>query len=218
MRQVQPDVWETEAENPAPGLTTHAYLLVRDDGNVLFYNTGHRHEIDRMAELGGVACQYLSHRDELGDTIRLIRERFGARLGGHAREAADFARVRAPDIVFDRREMHLGNVEVIPTPGHSPGSTCFLVHSPLGKRYLFTGDTLYLGEDGAWKAGFIPGYNSPGDRETLAESLRLLRKLEPHVVFSSAFGGSAGFQEIAPGDWAGHVDRALEGVSGERTT
>lgn len=218
MKQIQPDLWETEAENPAPGLTTHAYLLVRDDGNVLFYNTGLRHEIDRIAELGGVARQYLSHRDELGDTIRLIRERFGARLGGHVREAVDFARVRAPDIVFDRREMHLGNVEVIPTPGHSPGSTCFLVHAPQGKRYLFTGDTLYLDRDGTWRAGFIPGYNSPDDRETLAASLRLLRELEPHLVLSSAFGGAAGYQEMAPGDWAAHVDRAMEGLSGERIT
>jgi hydroxyacylglutathione hydrolase len=216
MKQIQPDLWETEAENPATGLTTHAYLLVRDDGNVLFYNTGLRHEIDRMAELGGVACQYLSHRDELGDSIRLIAERFGARLGGHVREAADFARVRAPDILFDRRAMHLGNVEVIPTPGHSPGSTCFLVNAPHGKRYLFTGDTLYLDRDGTWSAGFIPGYNSPDDRETLAESLRLLRELEPHLVLSSAFGGVAGFQEIAPGDWPGHVDRALDSLLRER--
>ncbi|MEO9587961.1 MULTISPECIES: hypothetical protein [Marinobacter] len=55
MRQIQTDVWETDVESPFPGLTTHAYLLTRDDGNVLFYNTGHHHEIDRMAELGGVA-------------------------------------------------------------------------------------------------------------------------------------------------------------------
>ncbi len=210
MKQVQPDIWETAVENPTPGLTTHAYLLTRSDGNVLFYNTGRRDEIDKMARLGGVAYQYLSHRDEVGDTLKWIRERFGTKLGGHVREQAEFARILVPDILFDQREIHLGNIEVIPTPGHSPGSTCFFVHSPHGKYYLFTGDTLYLGEGGIWKAGFIPGYTDPNERETLASSLKLLQELEPDIVFSSAFGGDTGFQEMSPGDWLDHVDRALE--------
>jgi hypothetical protein len=32
----------------------------------------------------------------------------------------------------------------------------------------------------------------------------------PDVVLSSAFGGTAGFQEISPPQWFGHVSRALE--------
>lgn len=204
MRQVQDDVWETETESPFPGLTTHAYLLTRDDGNVLFYNTGRRREIERMAELGGVAFQFLSHRDELGETINLIRERFGARLGGHVREQDEFARVRTPDILFDARETLLGNIEVIPAPGHTPGSTCFLVHSPNGRRYLFTGDTLYRGEDGTWRPGLLPF----SDRDSLVESLETLGTLEPDVVFSSAFAGETGFQEIR-GKWSDHVAKAL---------
>lgn len=206
MKQIQSDVWETETESPFPGLTTHAYLLVRDDGNVLFYNTGHGHEIDRMEALGGVKYQFLSHRDELGETVNTIHRRFGAQLGGHAREREDFARVRVPDILFERRAVHLGNIDVIPTPGHSPGSTCFLVHSPLGKRYLFTGDTLYLTADG-WRAGLLPG----SDRGALADSLALLKELEPDVVFSSAFAGDAGFQP-RPADWVEQIDRAIRGL------
>lgn len=209
MKQIQPDLWETELENPAPGLTTHAYLLTRDSGNVLFYNTGHRHEIDKMAELGGVAYQYLSHRDELGDTLKVIRERFGAKLGGHLREQAEFARICPPDILFDERETHLGNIEVIPTPGHTPGSTSFLVRSAEGKNYLFTGDTLYLSANGIWRAGFIDGIS---DRLALAESLELLQAVEPDVVLSSAFSGSAGFQEMPRADWPQHVDYALKNL------
>ena len=66
---------------------------------------------ERMAALGGVAYQYLSHRDELGETLKLVRERFGAKLGGHAAELEDFARICVPDILFQKREMHLGNVD-----------------------------------------------------------------------------------------------------------
>jgi len=214
MKRIQDDVWETTVEKPFPGLTTHAYLLIRDGGNVLFYNTSHRDDIDIFAALGGVAFQLLSHRDELGDSIAVIRQRYGARLAGHIREQDEFSRIQPPDILFDKREVILGNIEVIPSPGHSPGSTCFLASPANGKRYLFTGDTIYRGEDGSWQAGFIPGYSKAEDRETLADSLRLLQTLQPHLVFSSAFGGSEGFQEMFPADWRGHVERALEGLLG----
>ncbi|WP_151702437.1 hypothetical protein [Nitrincola alkalilacustris] len=98
MRQVQTDLWETEVESPFPGLTTHAYLLIRDEGNVLFYNTGHLHEIDRVS---------------------------------------------------------------------------------------------------------------------LADSIRMLQTLEPDVVFSSAFSAPSGFQEMRPGEWAAHLDWALEQLLGK---
>jgi hydroxyacylglutathione hydrolase len=209
MQQVLPDLWETAVESPFPGLTTHAYLLLREDGNVLFYNTSHQNEIERMAKLGGVAYQYLSHQDELGDGLKVLHERFGTRLGGHVAEREAFARFREPEILFERRETHLGNIEVIPTPGHSPGSTCFLVDSPRGGRYLFTGDTLFRDEHGEWTAGFIPGHSTEEDRQAMARSIPLLRELEPDVVLSSAFG-DAGYQVMSPGEWPDHVDRAVE--------
>lgn len=209
MRQIQPDLWETAVDSPFPGLTTHAYLLTREDGNVLFYNTSELQELDGMAALGGVRYQYLSHLDELGDSINAIRARFGTRLGGHVREQAEFARIRPADVVFEEREFHLGNIEVIPVPGHTPGSTCFLVQSPQGKRYLFTGDTLYLSEGQRWKAGFIAGMSN---REALIASLGVLRTLEPDVVLGSAFAGPDGFQEMPAASWAGRVDEALAGL------
>ena len=166
MRQIQPDLWETAEERPFPGLITHAYLLTRAEGNVLFYNTSHARELDAIEEHGGVGHQFLSHRDELGPSLQAIRERFGAALGGHRQEAEDFARYRRPDIVFDQRELLLDKIEVIPTPGHTPGSVCFLVHpdesegggdesegEERGRRILFTGDTLFLAGDGGWQAG-----------------------------------------------------------------
>lgn len=207
MKQIQPDLWESNIERPAPGLTTHAYLLTRHNGNILFYNTSIRRDIEQMASIGGVAFQYLSHQDEVGKSLLIFKEKFNAKLGGHSAEYKEFSEVRPPDIVFQRRETHLGNVEVIPTPGHTPGSTCFLVHSPTGKRYLFTGDTLYLAGGDTWRAGYINGIS---DREALVESLLLLRGIEPDVVISSAFSGPAGFQEMtSPSEWPRQVDEAV---------
>lgn len=209
MRQVRPDLWETESFSPFEGLKTHAYLLTRPDGNVLFYNTGHVKELDEMARLGGVSWQYLSHKDELGDTLNTIAERFGSKLVGHRAEKAAWSKVRAPDQVYDHREIHLGNIEVIPTPGHSPGSTCFLVASPTGKHYLFTGDTLFLDRDNCWRAGFIEGFSEEEDKVELAESLRLLRRLQPDLVFGSAYTGDEGFEDVSDGSWPEKVDEAL---------
>lgn len=217
MKQIQPDLWETETQSPFPGLNTHAYLLTRNDGNVLFYNTGHSHEIARMRELGGVARQYLSHKDELGETLNEIADRYDSMLLGHRAEVEAFAKVRTPDQFITRRETHLGNIEVIPTPGHSPGSTCFQVQSPTGKTYLFTGDTFFLDQNNRWTAGFINGVHEDSVRPVLADSLRILRTLNPDVVFGSACVGDYGFETIAAGTWIAKVDDAINRLLGHST-
>ncbi len=122
---------------------------------------------------------------------------------------ASWSAIRASDQVHDQRETHLGNIEVIPTPGHSPGSTCFLVASATGKNYLFTGDTLLLGSDNRWRAGFIPGFSKEDDKEALADSLSLLRTLNPDLVFGSAYTGDKGFEDVSDGSWTRKVDDAL---------
>lgn len=205
MRQVLSDVWETATENPFPGLTTHSYLLTRPGGNLLFYNTSNIDEIGNLSDLGGVAYQFISHQDEIGEGINAIYDRYKAKLVGHAAELESYRSVREPDILIRSRETYLGSIEVIPTPGHTPGSTCFLATAEEGRQYLFTGDTIYR-NGGRWSAGYIKGYS---EREPLIESLRLLAELEPDVVFSSAFAGPAGFQELTPAAWRRYVEDAI---------
>lgn len=209
MRQIQPDLWETEVERPAPGLTTHAYLLTHPNGNVLFYNTGRTMDWSRIHDLGGITWQLLSHQDEVGASLRVIGDRFDCRLAIHRLEREAAAKFREPDLLFDGPTRLLDFIDVIPTPGHTPGSTCYLVHSTTGRRYLFTGDTLYRGRDGYWHNGMIEGYS---DRTKLKASLEMLRGLQPDLAVSSAFAGEAGFESIAPGSWHEHVDRAMTGL------
>jgi hydroxyacylglutathione hydrolase len=199
MERIRDDLFATEAEHPFPGLVTRAYLLVTpDDGNVLLYNTTHAHELDAMAELGGVQRQYLSHQDEVAPSLRTIRDRFGSALHAHTIEA-DLVREVAPvDVELDGRVEHAGGIEVIPTPGHTPGSVSYLVSSSTGARYLFTGDTLYVGTDDEWHPGYLPGHS---DARPLAESLDLLGALRPDVVISSACPTGVGVHEVDPGGW-----------------
>jgi hydroxyacylglutathione hydrolase len=48
MKQIYPDLWQTSPEHPfGPQMATHAYLLTRGTGSVLFYSSGHAGEYRR---------------------------------------------------------------------------------------------------------------------------------------------------------------------------
>jgi hydroxyacylglutathione hydrolase len=199
MRQIRDDLWETTADAPAPGLTTHAYLWTPPaGGNVLFYSVATDGDFDRIAELGGLAHQYLSHQDEAGPMLDRIAEHFGSQLHAPAAEESTIGRFRRPDVLVAGRHTDDNGIEVIEAPGHSPGSTAYIVHGNAGATYLFTGDTLFLTGPGRWTAGYIGGISDATD---LARSVRLLGTLRPDVVISSAFSGTDGAHDVDPDDW-----------------
>lgn len=196
---IRPDLAETPTYSPFPGLTTHAYLWTPPTGgNVLFYSPGDDAEFDALAHRGGIAHQYLSHQDEAGPMLGAIADRFGTVLHAPEGDLAAITEHAAPGVLLAGRTVDANGVEIIPTPGHTPGSTSFLVTGFDGARYLFTGDTLYRGADGRWNAGYIPGMS---DGETLLASLELLGGLEPDLVVSSAFAGDHGSHAVDPTEW-----------------
>ena len=70
MKEIYPDLWQTKLEIPFGSVHAHAYFLQRPEGNVLIYSTGHAEEVARIAEMGGIKYQYLSHRHEAGHRWR----------------------------------------------------------------------------------------------------------------------------------------------------
>jgi hypothetical protein len=86
MKQIYPDLWQTTVEHPFHGVNTHAYLFVQKAGNILFYSSGIREEYSQIKALGGIAYQYLSHRDEVGPALSEIKELFGSKLCCHVLE------------------------------------------------------------------------------------------------------------------------------------
>ena len=82
-----------------------------------------------------------------------------------AADLAEGSEVRAGNLVF----------RVLATPGHSPGSVCFLLEgSPGSPAALFSGDTLFAGSIG--RTDF-----EGGDDAAMAASLRRLAALPPEV-------------------------------------
>ncbi len=207
LTRIRQDLWETQAFSPAPGLTTHAYLWTPPSRrNVLFFSPGNGDDFAEIADLGGVAHQYLSHQDEAGPALGQIADRFGARLHAPAAEVEAIREFAEPHVQLQGRHTDGNGVAVIPTPGHSPGSTCFLVTGFDGMTYLFTGDTVFVSGDGVWTAGFIPGYS---DAVKLQSSLQLLSGLTPDLVASSAFAGSASAHFLGERRWGSCVEEAL---------
>lgn len=174
----------------------------------MFYNTTLDTEIDRMAELGGVTSQYLSHQDEIATSLRTIKQRFDSTLHCGAAEAELVAETCPVDNAIEQRRVESPGFEVIPTPGHTPGSVCFRTTSEDGTTYLFTGDTIVSDQEGKWFAGHIPGMS---DRDALATSLRELATLTPDFVISSAFV-STGVTELGQRSWADCVEEALRSL------
>jgi glyoxylase-like metal-dependent hydrolase (beta-lactamase superfamily II) len=210
MRPIRADLWEARTDSPFPGLTTHAYLWTGGpDGNVLFYGTQTDADFDDIERLGGVAHHYLSHRDEAGPMLENVRRRFGAQLHAPAVELLEIGQHAHVDMPLAGRHVDACGIEVIPTPGHSPGSTCYLVPGVNGQSYLFTGDTIMLGAEGNWFAGYLPPIS---EAASLADSLRLLGSLQPDLVISSAFPGENAVH--APGkQWRAAVAQAAAGLA-----
>lgn len=207
MKQIYDDLWQTAVSHPFPGLDTHAYFLRCEEANVLFYNTGNDTDIQQMADLGGIRYQYLSHRDEVGESLKIIKGRFGSALCCDAAERPSVERECEVDIVFSERQRHFAGIEVIPTPGHTEGGISFLYRSPNGLAYLFTGDTLFRGKD-RWETLFFT--SAGGNGGNLANSLRLYRRVRPDVVISSGSpSGGLAVVEVGQGEWMEILDGCI---------
>lgn len=97
--------------------------------------------------------------------------------------ADDAAMLDAYDFVLaDDEVLMVGRLRLrtILTPGHTPGSICFLVD---GSPVLFSGDTLFPGGPGATK---FPG----GDFPTIIRSIedRLFAPLDPDIIVMPGHG------------------------------
>lgn len=87
-----------------------------------------------------------------------------------------------PDLLIEEGyKIHLGNqtIEIIHTPGHSPGSVCLV-----GGDFVITGDTLFAGSVGRTD---FPG----GDYQKLGDSFRRLMALDKSTKVLPGHGPSS---------------------------
>ncbi len=121
-------------------------------------------EANRILErLKGTNLRYIllthNHMDHIG-AISLLKQRLKVPLAAHPLDAQNLS-CPADVLLSDGDVITFGNLElqVFHTPGHTPGSLCFLLGN-----YLFSGDTIFPGGPGkTW---------SSSDFERIIESLK----------------------------------------------
>ena len=211
MQTVIPDLYASapEALSFAPSTHVRAFLLRRDQGNLLIYSAPT--VVDDAAAikaLGGVARHYLNHWHEaaFGGADR-IAATFKAPLFCHEddrQEASKSAKVAG---TFSQRHMAADDLEAIPIPGHTPGATAYLWES--GRhRCLFTGDSLYLRE-GEWVAAVLDS----SDRDAYIQSLELIKELDVDVLVPWAATAGQPFHAVTDKADAGRrIDTILNRV------
>src|SRR5918994_4902301 len=127
-----------------PSLEIRAFLLQRERGNLLVYRSGMlERDVEEINALGGISRQYLNHHHEASPACDWVAKTFGAPLHVHEEEAPTVSETCDVAEAFSERHRLDDDFEVIPTPGHTPGATAYLWKHD-GRRYLFTGDTIYL--------------------------------------------------------------------------
>lgn len=192
----------------APALHVRAFLVPREHDNLLVYNSpAVGGDVATIESLGGASHQYLNHWHEAMFGDDSVRDELGARLVVHEADRADTAERQTVDATFAAGGSLGGGFELIPTPGHTPGATAFLWDSG-ERRYLFTGDTIYLTE-GEWIAAVL----SSSDREAYLESLALLRDVEFDVLVPwAATVGQPWYAETDRADARRRIDAIIDRV------
>jgi len=155
----------------------------KETGEAMLIDAANEHErlLDLCRDLGvGQVVETHGHWDHI-QAVPAVRE-----AGyGVAVSAADAEMLPAYDMLLeDEKVLDLGRlrVELIATPGHTPGSICFYVKdTPL----LFSGDTLFPGGPGATK---FPG----GDFAAIIKSIdeRLFSRFGPDTLVLPGHGDS----------------------------
>ena len=172
----------------APDLHVRSFLLEREDGDLLVYAA--------PGETTGATRQYLNHWHEA-----MFKGDPGASLFVNEHDREQTERHTPVAHVFSKRHAIGGDFEVIPTPGHTPGATAFLWHAG-GRRYLFTGDTIYL-SDGEW----TPALLESSDRAAYLASLELIRELDFDVLVPwAATAGQRWYAETDREDTRRRID------------
>jgi len=202
MDQIREDLWLSSMDLDG-GVNHCGFLLLRPEGNVLFYNAPHADDFASIADLGGIEHQILSHRHEIDPSPDAVKKAFGTRLCSDALEGPVISKESPVDVTFDAGDDSLGSIQVLHTPGHTKGGISCVYRSPHGGVYLFSGDTM-IPVKGQWIAQIVPEHG--GDAATLTRSLLRLRDLEPDLVLSSASVGEHTAVEVEHDQWLRAVE------------
>jgi hypothetical protein len=106
-----------------PSLEIRAYLLEREQGNLLIYRSAAlEQDVEAVNDLGGIWRQYLNHHHEASPACDWVAKTFDAPLHVHEEDAPSASKTCNVDETFSERHKLDEDFEVIPIPGHTGGA------------------------------------------------------------------------------------------------
>ncbi len=176
----------------------NCYILGDEETSkvAVFDPGGNAEEILDIIREKGLTLAYVilthGHGDHIG-AVKELKEKTGAKILVHEDEknilnnkdnnltalmGMDAVEIDADEYLKDGQTIQLGNLdlEIIHTPGHTPGGMCIKV-----KDLLFTGDTLFAGSIGRTDL-------TGGDYDTIMKSLEKLGNLEDDLTILPGHG------------------------------
>lgn len=214
MVEVIPGLYRSEPEklNVWSGYSVHGYLLKRDQGNFLVYSSSKMDEYeDFVNSHGGISKQFLSHWDEAGPSCDTTRKMFGSQLICPELDRSVIEDRCKVDATYFGDQNFADDFEVIHTPGHTPGSSCFLWHHK-DEKILFTGDNLYPDESDTWSV-FI----SKSEIETTISSLEKMKAIEPDYVIPAGSSGTVSHKKFDSSEWKAVIEETVSRLKAGKT-
>lgn len=175
LKSVATNLYETQAsELPFDKrFEIKSFVLQRPEGNLVIYHSPKLNDaMSDIEQLGGISKVLMNHDHEsLGGTPE-----FNAPFYIHEDDARALDNNIEISGYFSEREKINDDLLVIPTPGHTPGTTMFIWENG-EHRFLFTGDFLCV-DDGELRTVIL----GSSDRESSIKSLEMIRELDFDVI------------------------------------
>ena len=178
MKEIFPYLFRTKAHRPFAfsSFQVSAYLIVRPHGNLLIYSSKHIDEYyDFINQQGGLAGTLITHEHEASSYCNLVADHYNVPFYCPQIEEESIAKICKVDRTYSGDLQFASDFRIIHTPGHTPGSSCFLWVAPDGRKILFTGDNLFPTENHVWNA-------FPIDKNDISEIIGSLNKLKDMEV------------------------------------
>ncbi|GGX69997.1 MBL fold hydrolase [Tateyamaria omphalii] len=210
MEKIEPNIFRSEPfQLFEGGGKICSFFLCRPNGNILVYGGGNfRKTKEQIKDEGGISIQAISHRHETTRHPDWVRNEFGATRYCHKDELPAVPETFGIDVTFSEDTQITSDFFAIPTPGHCPGSSCFIWDDGETK-YAFTGDTLFM-KDGCWDVDVANG--SPLDA---AASLRKLTEHEFDAIVPGIYYDELDYMRVSSSQLKEEIGSLLERLEKE---